>query len=790
MAPTSSTGGGGDVYAQDAVNSAAIHQNMANAAQAIALAASNLSVFSAETIKIKKDFQDIGSQAILDPEILSTSKEFEESALRIVNQYGKLNKHAGAILSLNKDIKKLEHDIATGKSKQTKESKSLLENMKKISKEYAKGTKNQKSHNSAWDKSVKAVQKYGGAVTGLNISVMGLIAMIVDVANIHRKINAYAKAGAAHLGDGAKAVYQTKSAMFDLRRGFATTYEEAGKVVGQLEAMGFTGEQISRKQPMLRSLKSEGNQLTQNIDYYERIASSIGDGNVEVKKGESAWDAANRVLEESGVNVEDLIDKSRQRNKLAKEITINNVKEAKAAKESVSVAQELYAIQRKYGIDIGRTGGIIKSLQQDFGASNKQARGLLGTAISLGTSLQAGGMRVGISDLLQDWGQLIEGTKVYKTDLLGILGLYNVMMKKDLAKNLGLGGVAKSVKMDIAKTLTSSALNMEFGWKARLGMRAGLGRSPAEAGIKFEKQLQKSPMEGFKTIVAEVTAMVGDVKKHPFVAEFKGRQLFQGLGFSKESSVELARSVAAGNLTEKSVEATIKQQLNEDKELRKLQRDWPKQRKALVASAGSIARGQQDFQAILKKWVEDKLMTPLLDILHILQATYAWFAGGSAETAVKYREFGESVGKSLGVPGIEGIKLASQSFPMFESEGLGPSKGYRSKSAHIGRLKELQKGALEAGAPKLAQDFGEKANKLEEERTTELFNDLLAKTKKRAMPGKWNSIVTAFRDHLYTEGTRGMIDVLKNNQTKVKVGGARLRQKKSGTGMPLAKPKD
>ena len=159
------------------------------------------------------------------------------------------------------------------------------------------------------------------------------------------------------------------------------------------------------------------------------------------------------------------------------------------------------------------------------------------------------------------------------------------MIKKDLAKNLGLGKVSKSVKMDIAKTLTSSALNMEFGWKARLGMRAGLGASPVEAGIKFEKMLQANPLEGFKTVVGEVTAMVGDIKKHPYEAEYKGRQLFQGMGFTKESSIELARQIAKGNLTEEAVQEAIETQMKEDKKARALEKEWNKNRVKLVFQA-------------------------------------------------------------------------------------------------------------------------------------------------------------------------------------------------------------
>lgn len=760
MANGSSTGGGGEYYAEAAVNAEAIHQSMSKAAHSIQAAAQSLSTFSAETLKIKKDFADIGSQVLLNPELLSTSAEFEASALKIVNHYGKTQKHAGVILRLSQQIARLEKETAGHKGKQKTQSAALLINMKKVVKAYKDGEKTQEKQGSAWKKNIDSVKRVAGAVTGLNISFMGVIAMIVDTVNLIRKINAYAKAGAAHLGDGAKAVYQTKSAMFDLRKDFRIAYDEAGKVVNAITAMGFEGEQVARKSPILRNLRKEQAALIDKIAAHER------DLRLYMESGEALDDATfnlENMTVETGKYGDKLAKVAASHAKLKTETTKINAANKKAiadASRHVSLAQELYAIERKYGIQVAKTGGIVKTLQQDYGATHMQARNLLGVAIKMGTTLRKEGVPIGIEELLDDWGKLIEKTRVYRTDLLGVLGLYNVMIKKDIAKRLGLEGVSKSVKMDIAKTMTSMALDMEFGWKARIGMRSGLGRSPAEAGIKFEKMLQESPLKGFQAVVKELTFMVGDIKKHPYEAEFRGRELLQKVGFGKESAVVLARAIASGNLTEEKVRKEIIKQTKEQKELKELQKKWEKGRVQLVKTAGEISRGQQQFQDLLKKWIEDNIMQPLLDIYDAIQGLAAWFQGGEVEAKRHYATFGKDFRESMGMgkgPAIAGRTLASQAFRVMEEKGLVPEERLRIK-----RYKETLEAARRTGEAddvrEAMDDLVEVMAKSQTSAVTRLFK--AAKQKVGAKSGEFQRLQRMVDEGLYAKAAEFAVDIM------------------------------
>jgi hypothetical protein len=787
MADGSSTGSGGEYYQDAAVHAEMLHQSMAKTAQSMQIASQYLASFSSDAGKVRQDFEDIGKQVLINPELLSTSKEFEASALKVVNHYGKMHKHAGAILKLNEQIVRLEKDVGNQKGKQAVHSRQLLANMKKVVSEYKKGEKSQSNQGTAWKQHVRTVQRYAGAVTGLNISLMGVVAMIVDTANIIRKINAYAKAGAAHLGDGAKAVYQTKSAMFSLRRDFALAYDEAGKVVNAITAMGFAGEDVANKAPMLKSVSSLNRRLVDTMAAHEQVVMNMEEANYLLKEGETHQQAYNRLMDEYTAEINK--GKEHQKNLTAEiaKMESYNKRVTREAKQQVSLTSELYAIERKYGIQVQQSGGIIKTLQQDYSATNMEARNLLGVAIKMGTSLRKQGVPIGISELLEDWGKLIEKTKVYKTDLLGVLGLYNTMIKKDIAKRLGLGGVAKSVKMDIAKTMTSMALDMEFGWKARIGMRSGLGRSPVEAGIKFEKMLQESPLKGFQAVVKELTFMVGDIKKHPYEAEYRGRQLFQHVGFGKESSVVLARAVASGNLTEDKVRKVVEQQLAEQKELKELEKKWAEGRVELVKSAGNIAKGQQDFQALLRKWIEDKIMMPLMGIYEVLQSIYAWFAGGETAANLEYKKAGSALKETLNISSgkdIKGFEYISQSFNKFASKKLvGESQRLlQRESARLLRMRSEGKSPEEMA--KAGAAFHELRADVMSKEVQKLYSEAISKLRKRRMTGTLNQLIRAVEANAFDRASDIVVETLGKKAVADKVARSNIKRK-SGLGKPI-----
>jgi hypothetical protein len=774
MVDGSSTGGGGEYYADAAVNAEAIHQSMAKAAQSIQTAAGSLSTFSAETLKIKEGFQDIGSQVILDPAILDTSKEFEKAALNVVKSYGRTQKHAGAIVKLNQQIADLETKIGSQKGKQAKESKKLLDSMKKISKEYKSGTTQQARQAGGFKKGIEGAKKYAGAVTGLNISIMGVIAMIIDTVNIMRKINAYAKAGAAHLGDGAKAVNQTRSAMFGLRRDFHLAFDEAGKIVNAITAMGFEGEQVAGKAPILKDLKKVEAAQIHVIANHEAAIRRVKEEGFEIKKGETYWQAQSRTINAMTDEMYNIGTETEKLAVSAKKITATNNARIKAAKQQISLTSELYAIERKYGIQVAKTGNVIKSLQQDYGATHMAARDLLGVAIQMGTTLREEGVPIGIEEVIEDWSKLIDKTRVYKTDLLGILGLYNTMIKKDIAKSLGLGGVAKSVKTDIAKTLTSMSLDMEFGWKARIGMRAGLGKSVAEAGLAFEKL---GPMEKFGAVVKELTFMVGDVKKHPYEAEFRGRELFQKVGFTKESAIELTRAVVSQKLTAEEVEKRVREQAKQQKEMLELQKKWKEGRVKLVNTAGSIARGQTEIKTLIKQWIENKIMAPLMDIYNAIAYIAAWFEGGKAQVKIEYKNFGKQFAEdflSAGAKPAMGTTLASQAFTVFAKAGLAPdeTKEIRRREADI---RKARKAGDKDDVSEAMDDYLEALADAQ----IETINRVMKKVKGKVGKHQFMEVQQLFESQQYSKAAELAVSLLKGTYVKTKVAGEK----------PIVKPK-
>jgi hypothetical protein len=181
-------------------------------------------------------------------------------------------------------------------------------------------------------------------------------------------------------------------------------------------------------------------------------------------------------------------------------------------------------------------------------------------------------------------------------------------------------------------------------------------------------------------------------------------------------------------LTSKEIEKLVKKQVKNQKELVKLQRGWKKGRMDLVKSAGSIARGQQKFQDLLRKWIEDKLMAPLMWIVDLLEGISAFFTGGAVEAARAYKVTGRAIGGMLDIP------EAKAPGKMFIERVYGAMEAKELVGAREEELKPLRETLRRAAASGDPEAFKRASANLAEklaEQQTEAVSDLMKEVAKR-----------------------------------------------------------
>lgn len=510
-------------------------------------------------------------------------------------------------------------------------------------------------------------------VTGLDLSLGGIVALIVEAYNQMRKINGLAIQAAGSIGAGAANVKATTGAMFELRGAFRSDYDEAANLVGQLTTMGFLGDELASKSFMPK-----------NSEEVARLNEQMVKSDFERAR---FMEEATKATEQGGAALEDQLKRAKEFDKLQreslglqqsinKEVTKQREENEKSRKnyiEEVGLVKELTALDKLKILDMSTSGGLVKAMRQDYGETSDKAREILEKSLQNTFALQkslatTGAMAGGVKELISDWAELIQYSKAYRTDLLGVQGLYYALRKaaEGIPETFpGMKGISKSVIMDITRGMVSAPLKMDIGWKARLGE----GVSPAARILEFENLSKKEGGAGeiFTRVLNEVKSTMGDISKSPAEAEIRARKIFESLGtFSQEAGVELSRRMASGQLDPKKAEAYIKQQIDLQKKQDKDNKVWKTERNKLITYAEISASNIRSVQELIKQWAIDNLMNLIIDIKHLLEDIAAAFGSTSAKRKVEERSaeeqlqrlglYGISAGKVGGLSGIEDLQ--------------------------------------------------------------------------------------------------------------------------------------
>lgn len=503
------------------------------------------------------------------------------------------------------------------------EYKRLVKELEKGLKVNTIGSKVTKGTASAFKSWGRDTAQFGTKLTGVHLSLGSILALILQIHNETRKIYGLSMRAAGRLGGSPAQIKKVQQAMYDLRKHYMLSYEEAGKITEELTNLGFKADELADKRiPFLMPKNNKA--MRAMIEEMPKLAEESAN------KTSTVFNAALHLTldQEIADNAKDAFLKTIEVSKRYKDTQKRYTAEVGAAQKAhisktIGLSTELVAIQEKYGIAVGQSGGVIKGLVQDFNQTTGSARGMYGTVIKTTEHLQKMGVQIDVKELITDWTALADKTKAYQTDLMGVLAMYNTLIRKDIADKIGLGKAPMSVRKDLAKAITSMPLELDFAWKAKLG--EDLGKTVAERGIKFEQLVTDKPMEGLRRVASfldRYAKKTGDI----YQAEFRGREILQRMmpSLSKEAVMHLARASARGKFTEGSVVEMTKGYLAEAAKVRESDEAWKKGRADLIRYAGTSNRAVQKIEELVQNFIRDffrKYVTPLFKFLAKI-ATY------------------------------------------------------------------------------------------------------------------------------------------------------------------------
>lgn len=610
----------------------------------------------------------------------------------------------------------------------------------------------------SWNKLHGKLDGVSRHFTGMSLTLGGILLKLLETYNQMRKIHGLAMMAAGRLGRTPAAIKAAKQGIFDLRREFRMSYEEAAGVVTKLSDMGFHAKDLAGNKYIQKGFKLP----KQYTDEYKALMN---------ESMEMVYTA--KTIKEINEKTAELDKKSV---KLQKEITKEMEIQAKRErlrranfKEIVPLATELTAIQTGYRISVEQSARAIRDIQMGMGKSREEARSVYGVTTMLADELsRADGYTISAAEIVSDWTELINKVRIYKTDLMGVWGVYKSMVREKFAKQIGLGDVSPDVRRDIAQGIGGMAMGMGMGWKAFLGMRAGLGRSPVEAGMRFEKMAAgETPggmMKAFSILTREVERLGASAS--PEEREFRMREIlrnmFQGTGMTEEGIRELAEATAKGELTSGKIAARADELVAEAKNRKQAEEDWITERKKLVDYAGKAHTAVQSIEELIKKYVTDKLMKVINSILTVARKIYEFLRSESPEEEIQdeaskrlleqggpvvsgstLTKFGKAL-KRTGALGEASIgEIADLSRPggyKMALEAMGEAGGVLAKATPIGHLFAYGAGqSPEARAELIRQRGGEAMEAIDAARAAKEYSALRA----RGLRGGHADLVTA-----------------------------------------------
>jgi hypothetical protein len=312
---------------------------------------------------------------------------------------------------------------------------------------------------------------------------------------------------------------------------------------------------------------------------------------------------------------------------------LNSLAQAGLSMEQMQqLSTEILAIQELQGQAVGEQVAKIKQLVNDFGQTGEEAQSYLSTIRLAATAMrEEGGIVISMQEAVNLTTELADKTKVYNTDLLGTLALFNALSRKDVAERLGLGDAPLKVRQEIAKTVTGFSAELEDGWKAALGE----GASAAARILEFEKLLPPQQFERMAEFITEKTRGFQGEQR-----ELAIRQLLKQFGFtSKEVQTVMARAFQAGGLSGEGLRGVM-QEINKQREgMANLEQKAAQQRAELIEAGKSVSQGMISLQERLARKIRDVLRPLVRDIVVAIEGLI------DAINDLISLEFGKRVGR-------------------------------------------------------------------------------------------------------------------------------------------------
>jgi len=112
------------------------------------------------------------------------------------------------------------------------------------------------------------LNKYTSSLTGINISIAGILALILKVSNINDRVGSMSRQISAHWGEGAKNIGTAGSLIWEVQSKFAKTVDEAGAYQKTLAMAGMEREdQVKLANEILAIEQEYGQTVGQQLQY-------------------------------------------------------------------------------------------------------------------------------------------------------------------------------------------------------------------------------------------------------------------------------------------------------------------------------------------------------------------------------------------------------------------------------------------------------------------------------------------------------------------------------------------
>ena len=427
-------------------------------------------------------------QQILES-INSASTMFSSTLKNNTEEQKRQIKHVEKYEDIKQTLTKREDKILKQMVKQNQEAKKRIKlEDELISKEKLKEEARSKTADKVSGKLKdwgRQTASFSQSVTGVQLSLGGILALLLRVYNLGNRMSGFGKLAAAQFSVAERGVKKYSSsisgaqkAAWKLRSRFYLQPEEAGAFLGSAAQFGITGKELNANAKYISQQK-------QQVSFAEELF------------------ALNKVL---GVPLE-------SSGNLIKSMTRGFDMSNDSAREALASVSTL-ALQMKGAKESG--------LEKMFK-----------------------GMDISLGELISDWNTLIQQAGTYKVDVMGIQGLYNTLLRTDMKDTPLFGGIPDSVKKDIVGTAASFNSEMSDGMKAFFGE----GESPVDRLFEFEELGTKAgggPAAQLARVLGKTRGLVateldeGDTK----TARYKARKFLEGAGFTKEATKFISDNLA------------------------------------------------------------------------------------------------------------------------------------------------------------------------------------------------------------------------------------------------------